>query len=185
MMDAATLSRGKIDGYPAVGRALHWLTAALVIALVVVGIVMIKMPEGAAQTVLFDLHRSVGILLLPLILVRLAYRVTHTFPRLPADIPALQQFAAHANHWLLYAALVAQPMIGWLGMSAFGEPIRVLWLFDVPTIWPKDEALSERLFQVHSWVGIAIAALVVVHIAAALFHHFVRRDTVLARMVSG
>jgi cytochrome b561 len=172
-------------GYDAIARGFHWVTATLVVILIVVGLVMTRMPEGDAQTTLFDLHRSIGWLILPLAILRLGYRATHPAPPLPADIPALQQFAAHASHWLLYAILIVQPLIGWLGMSTYGEPVRLFWLVDVPSIWSKDEALSEKLFIVHTYLGYALAALICVHIAAALFHHFVRRDNVLTRMTHG
>jgi cytochrome b561 len=173
------------DGYTLTARVLHWLTAAIVVTLIVVGLVMTRMPEGDAQTTLFDLHRSIGWLVLPLMLVRLGYRLGHPAPPLPADIPAIQKLAAHASHWLLYAGLIAQPLIGWLGMSTYGEPIRFLWSFDIPSIWSKDEALSEKLFAVHDYLGIALGLLICVHVAAALFHHFVRGDVVLIRMVRG
>lgn len=184
MTEARTSASG-LPNYTPTARALHWLIAVLVVTLIIVGLVMTRMPEGPAQTFLFDLHRSVGWTILPLMLVRLAYRVTHPAPPLPADVPEIQKLAAHASHWLLYAALIAQPLIGWLGMSTFGEPIRFFWLIDIPRIWSKDEALSEKLFAVHDYLGFAIALLVVVHVAAALFHHFVRRDEVLIRMVRG
>lgn len=184
-MRDATISATSTPAYTVTARVLHWLTAVLVITLIVVGLVMVRMPEGPAQTLLFDLHRSTGWLILPLVLIRLAYRLTHPPAPLPSDIPALQRAAAHVSHWLLYLGLVVQPLIGWLGMSTFGEPIRFFWLFDIPSIWSKNEALSERLFVVHSYVGWAIAVLVCVHVAAALHHHFVRRDMVLMRMVQG
>jgi cytochrome b561 len=171
--------------YTPTARLLHWLTAVIVVTLIAVGLVMTRMPEGPAQTVLFDLHRSIGWLVLPLVLVRLLYRLTHPPAPLPSDIPAIQRFAAEASHWLLYAALIAQPMIGWLGMSTYGHPIRFFWLFDIPNIWPKNEPLSEKLFVLHDYLGYALALLICGHVGAALFHHFVRRDAVLMRMVRG
>lgn len=184
-MTNARFTAAGVPGYTLTARTLHWLIAVLVVTLIIVGLVMTRMPEGPAQTFLFDLHRSVGWTILPLMLVRLAYRLIHPAPPLPTDIPEIQKLAAHASHWLLYAALIAQPLIGWLGMSAFGEPIRFFWLIDIPTIWSKDEALSERLFVLHDFLGFALAILIVVHVLAALFHHFVRRDEVLIRMVRG
>jgi cytochrome b561 len=172
-----------VQGYSATARALHWITAVLVLFLLAAGLVMVRMPEGPAQVTLFDLHRSVGALLIPIIAIRLWYRLTHKPPPLPADIAPIQRLAAEATHWGLYAALVVQPMLGWIGMSAFGHPIRMFWLFDLPMIWPKDEAFSEFLFKIHTWLGYAIAAMVSAHIGGALFHHFIRRDTVLMRML--
>ena len=92
---------------------LHWVTAALVLTMIPIGVAMANADFGAWQDTLYHLHRSIGAVLLPLVLGRLIWRLTHPAPPLPADIPAIQQFAAHATHWALYALLIAQP-IGWL-----------------------------------------------------------------------
>jgi cytochrome b561 len=104
---------------------------------------------------------------------------------LPADIPALQQFAAHATHVALYLLLIVQPLIGWIATSAYPAPMPVFGLFNLPPIWPDNRVLSEQLFVLHRWLGITIAVVVAMHIGAALFHHVVRKDRVLMRMVSG
>ena len=104
---------------------------------------------------------------------------------LPADIPALQQFAAHATHWTLYALLIVQPVVGLIATSAYPAPLPMFGLFELPHVWPENRPLSERLFALHRWLGIAIAAVAAIHIGAALQHHFVRRDRVLMRMLTG
>ena len=76
-------------------------------------------------------------------------------------------------------------MVGWIATSAYRAPILVFWLFELPPIWPVDQAFSEKMFAVHRLIGIAIALLLCAHIGAALFHHFIRKDGVLMRMVSG
>lgn len=172
-------------GYSGVARAFHWVTAALVLFMVPAGILMANMPEGPAQDILFHLHRSVGAVLLPIVLARLCYRLAHPPPPLPADIPAPQQVAAQATHWLLYALVLAQPLLGWVATSAYRAPILVFWTFELPPIWPEDRAFSERVFAIHRWVGYAIGLLATAHIGAALFHHFVRKDAVLLRMLRG
>jgi cytochrome b561 len=177
---------GQADpGYTLTARILHWLTAALVLTMIPIGIAMANADFGVAQDTLYDLHRSIGAVLLPLVLCRLLWRVTHPAPPLPADIPALQQMAAHATHWALYALLIAQAMVGWIATSAYRAPINVFWLFELPPIWPVDQPFSEKMFSVHMAIGIAIALLLCAHIGAALYHHFVRKDRVLLRMVSG
>jgi cytochrome b561 len=174
-----------IQGYTLTARVLHWLTAALVVIMIPVGVAMANADFGAWQDTLYDLHRSVGALLLPLVLVRVLWRLIHPAPPLPRDIPAVQRFAAHATHWALYALLLGQAVVGWIATSAYRAPIMVFWLFELPPIWREDRAFSEMMFTVHRFVGIAIALLVCAHIAAALYHHFIRRDGVLMRMVSG
>jgi cytochrome b561 len=177
-----------MDGKPAytpVARTLHWLTTILVLGLVVVGIVMVWMPRGPLQDQLYNLHRSTGALVLLLAIIWLTYRLTHPPLPLPADIPPSQRFAAESVHWALFALLIVQPIVGWVATSAYRAPIIVYGLFELPPIWPEDRALSERLFGVHHLFGLLMAALVLGHAGAALHHHFIRRDRVLMRMVSG
>jgi len=171
--------------YSATARTLHWITAALVLTLLPLGLVIANKWGGPLQDPLYDLHRSIGAVVIPLIILRLGYRLTHPPPPLPEDIPPLQQLAAGATHWALYALLIVQPFIGWVATSAYRAPITVFGLFELPPIWPQDRPLSERLFVVHALIGAAIAGLAAVHIGAALYHHFVRKDRVLMRMVTG
>jgi cytochrome b561 len=173
------------EGYTLTARILHWVTAALVLLMIPIGIVMANADFGAAQDTFYDLHRSMGAVLLPLVLGRLIWRLTHPAPPLPADIPAIQQTAAHATHWALYGLLILQAIVGWIATSAYRAPITVFWLFELPPIWREDKAFSDLMFTVHRTVGIAIALLLCAHIGAALYHHFIRKDRVLMRMVSG
>jgi cytochrome b561 len=170
--------------YSLTARVLHWLTAVLVLTMIPVGIVMVNIGSGPLQDFLFNLHRSFGVLLIPIILLRLAYRLVHPPPPLPSDIPFVQQCAATCVHGALYTLLIVQPMLGWFGTSAFPAPIGVFGLFELPPIWPPDRALSDQVFVVHRAIGYLIALLIAAHVAAALFHHVVRRDDVLLRMWS-
>jgi cytochrome b561 len=174
-----------VPGYTLTARILHWITAALVLIMVPIGVAMANADFGGAQDTLYHLHRSIGVLLLPIVLIRLIYRLRNPAPPLPADIPRIQQLAAHMTHWGLYTLLIVQPVVGWIATSAYRAPILFFWLFEVPPIWPVDQAFSERMFAVHRLIGIAIVLLVCAHVGAALFHHFIRKDRVLMRMVSG
>ena len=173
------------QGYSLTARVFHWVTAILVLAAIPMAIIMNNIGPGSLQNVLFDTHRSLGVLVLPIALIRLFWRFGHPPPVLPDDIPAAQQFVANLTHYALYALLIVQPILGWVATSAYRAPITVFWLFTLPPIWPENRAFSERLFEVHMWMGIAMALLLCAHIGAALFHHFVRRDRILIRMWSG
>lgn len=177
------MPRRPVPRYTAVARLLHWTTAVLVLATIPVGFVLLSLPPGRVQDTLFDLHRSVGVLLFVLVVVRLAWRLGHPPPPLPDDLPAWQRVASASVHGLLYVLLLVQPVIGWWGTSAFGAPIRVFWLFELPPLVAKDERLAGQVLGWHGMVGIALAAAIAIHVAAALFHHFVRRDEVLRRML--
>lgn len=172
-------------GYTFPARTLHWLTAIIVIGMILAGIYMANADPGPMKDLVYNLHRSFGILLLPIMLLRLTYRVLSPPPELPPDIPPLQQFAAHATHWALYTLLIIQPIVGWIATSAYRAPISVFWLLELPPIWAEDRPFSETMFFVHRMLGLTIAALVLAHIGAALYHHFVRKDAVLMRMVRG
>jgi cytochrome b561 len=172
-------------GYTPTARALHWIVAALMLTMIPIGIAMANADFGAAQSTLYHLHRSIGAILLPLMLVRLVYRLANPPPPLPNDIPAAQRLAAHAVHWALYAAVIGQAVVGWIATSAYRAPIMVFWLFELPPIWRVDQPFAEAMFQVHRNLGILIVILLAAHIGAALFHHFIRKDRVLMRMVSG
>jgi cytochrome b561 len=187
MIDAIPTSAAAATepGYTLTARVLHWLVAALVLTMVPLGIVIANEWGGSQQERLYDLHKSVGALLIPVVIVRLIYRLVEAPPRLPADVPAIQQFAAHATHWVLYALLLVQPLVGWIGTSAYPAPVPVFGWFNLPMIWWENRAFSDLMMALHRWLGIAIAVIAVIHIAAALQHHFVRKDRVLMRMLTG
>ena len=168
--------------YSAPARILHWIIAAIVITMIPLGIAMSNAESGPAQDFMFKLHLSLGTTLLPLVALRIFWRLTHTPPPLPADIPAIQRLAASLTHFLLYVTLVIQPILGWIGTSAYRAPITVFGLFELPPIWPENRGFSDQIFFAHRNIGIFMAALICVHIGGALFHQFVRKDNLLARM---
>jgi cytochrome b561 len=183
-----TASRPVTDhapGYSLTARVLHWVTAVLVLLMVPVGIIIANEWGGAAQTFLYNLHKSIGFTLIPIVIGRLIYRLGHPSPPLPDDILPIQKFAAYATHWALYGLLLVQPIVGYIMTSAYPAPVPFFGLFDLPPIWWENRALSERLSVVHLYLGVSIAIVAAMHIGAALFHHFVRKDRVLMRMVTG
>jgi cytochrome b561 len=182
MVDQAMMGRPGAPAYTVTARALHWITAVLVLVQIPLGLLIANFQMGDR---LYNLHKSIGAVLIPIVLFRLGYRLAHPPAPLPQDIPELQRFAAHGLHWVLYALLVAQGFIGWIATSAYPAPIPVFGLFELPPIWGEDRALSDRLFVAHRALGIALGCLVLGHIGAALFHHSVRKDRVLMRMVTG
>jgi cytochrome b561 len=171
--------------YTITARSLHWITAFLILFMIPLGFVIANEWGGSLQNSLYDLHRSIGAVLIPIVILRLIYRWANPPLPLPNDIPALQRLAARATHWGLYALLIVQPFVGWIATSAFHAPITVFGLFELPPIWSENRRLSDQLFSVHKLIGIAIACLVAAHAGAALHHHFARKDRVLMRMITG
>lgn len=164
-------------------RVLHWSMALAILAMLFVGAGMVVSLQYRAP--LLDLHRPLGIAILLLAIVRLVNRLTRPTPALPADLPAIQKFAAHASHWLLYALMLAMPLLGWSLLSAGGYPI-VLWPgMQLPPIAPHDPALYAWLRSAHGWLAYLLFATVLGHLCAALFHAWVRRDGVFSSMARG
>ena len=183
---ARHMAAGEAQAYSAVARTFHWVTAALVLTMLPIGIAIATFDLGpAVEDPLYHIHRSIGALVLVITASRLVYRLFNPAPPLPADMPAWQNLAALATHWGLYALLIVQPIVGWIATSAYRAPTLFFWLFELPPIWPEDRAFSEAMFVVHRTMGILIAVLISIHIAAALYHHFILKDRVLGRMVSG
>ena len=176
---------GAVPAYTVTARVLHWITAAAILLMLPLGWASANEWGGSWQDWLYNLHRSIGAALIPIILVRVIYRITHPPSPLPEAIPPLQRLAAAGTRGALYALLLAKPVIGWIATSAYPAPIPVFGLFELPPLWGANRPLSDRLFSLHAAFGIAIAIVVALHVAAACHHHFVRKDRVLLRMITG
>lgn len=177
--------------YDAVAIALHWLTVLAILSLLAMGWIMTSVPPGSAtQFMLFQWHKSVGITVLGLTVLRLGWRLAHKAPALPDTMPPLEKLAAHLGHVGLYALLFAMPLTGWalVSTSPFNIPTMLYGFIPFPhLVFPaalgSKAALNADFVNAH-FVGVwLIVALVAVHAAAALRHHFVLRDTVLTRML--
>lgn len=166
--------------YSGVAIAFHWTIALLVIVNLVIGIGHDGIP---ALRALMGAHKAIGITVLVLTAGRVAWRLAHRPPPLPAGTPGWEKGAAHATHWTLYLLMIAMPLTGWAMVSAPGPQRPLTWfgLFDIPTL-PVGSGLADLGHDAHGLLGWLMAALVVLHVAAALRHHLILRDTVLARM---
>jgi cytochrome b561 len=178
------------DGqYSTVAKWFHWVTLVLMAVALPVGFVIkyIASEPLATKLAFYAVHESAGLTILFVTLARLAWRIANPPPPLPDHIPAQMRLAAASVHWLLYAALIVQPILGFTMTNAFGFPMQgataYLGLIDIPAVMAENRSLAETLKTLHTWVGYAIAALLVVHIGAAVFHHAIRRDGTLMRML--
>jgi cytochrome b561 len=161
-------------------RVLHWTMAAAIFLMLFIGIGMVSTITPAHLTLL-SIHKPLGIAILILVIVRLIVRLTRGTPPLPSDLPSLMKFAAHASHWALYGLMFAMPLIGWGMLSAAGDPVVVAGIH-LPPILPMDGAMHGVLRQAHTWLALVLFAVVLGHLAAALFHALVRRDGVFESM---
>ncbi len=166
-----------------VAKTFHWLVALGIFVMAGIGLYMVGLPLGLAKLKVYLLHKALGITVLALVLLRLLWRLVDRHPRYPAGMPRWQVGAARASHVLLYLLLLAVPVSGWVYNSASGFPLPWFGLVDLPAIAPVSKPLAHLALTVHKTAFWTLAALVLLHIAAALEHHVRRRDTVLTRML--
>jgi cytochrome b561 len=167
--------------YTMTAIALHWLLALAILGSLGVGFYMADLPFSPLRLRLFNWHKWAGITIMALSGLRLLWRLTH---RPPPDVPMQrwQRVAAHATHWALYALFFLTPLAGWAYSSAAGFPVVVYGVLPLPDFVPVDKALAETLKSRHHLMAFLLAAVVLLHIAAALKHHFLDRDGLLTRM---
>lgn len=177
------MSQTTATRYTGTAMGLHWLAAALIVVTFGLGWTLVDMEFSPQKVRWLSWHKWLGITLLGLSALRLAWRLTHPPPPLPATVPVWQQGAAHAVHILLYGLMFAIPLSGWLFSSAKGIPVVYLGLLPLPDLIGADERLADRLRALHEWLNYALFAAVMAHVGAALKHHFIERDAVLARML--
>ncbi len=163
-------------------RLLHALMAVCILAMLFIGVGMLStiMPKYVP---LLATHKSLGIIILVLALIRVAVRLRYGTPPLPEDLPEPMRLAAILSQYALYALMIAMPLIGWAMMSAGGYPIVLYGNIHLPPILPPSDALHTLLWNAHFYLAFAFFALILLHLGAALFHGLVRRDGVFESMV--
>ena len=175
--------------YSATAIALHWLLGLVLVGLFVVGLHMTSLSFSPQRLKLYNWHKWAGVVVLTLSFVRLAWRLTHRPPALPAAVaaamPTWQHWAHHGTHGALYALFFAVPLLGWAYSSAAGFPIVLFGVLPLPDFMPVDKALAEVIKPFHKYAAYGLAALVLLHVAAALKHQFIDRDGLLTRMLPG
>lgn len=183
------MSSAPTQRYTLPAIALHWLLALGLIGLLAFGWYMVGLPFSPTKLKYYNWHKWAGVTLLLLSVLRLVWRLTHRPPALPsamaAAMPRWQHLAHHGVHHLLYVLFFAVPLIGWAYSSAAGFPIVWFGLWQLPDFVPVNAALAEAIKPWHMISAYTLAALVVLHIAAALKHQLVDRDGLLRRMWPG
>lgn len=165
---------------PAIG--FHWLLAALIAGSFAFGLYMVDLPFSPARIKQYNWHKWAGITILTLSALRLLWRLGHRAPPLDSKTPAWQVKASQATHSLLYLLFFAAPLAGWAYSSAAGFPVVYFGLLPLPDFVPRSADLAQALKLTHRILTYSLAALVALHVAAALKHHWIDRDRLLARM---
>ena len=173
----------RTDNYPGTSKLLHWLVAACVLTTAPVAIAMTRVSKGPIQDILYNFHKSLGVLILILMILRIINRLAVGALTAAPEIEPWQQTVSSVVHTSFYVLLIAMPIVGYIANSAYGAPLSFFGLFELPQLVSKNEALATQLFTIHRWVGWLVILLVLIHVSAALYHHLIRGDSVLKRML--
>jgi len=171
----------QIQRFNPLQRTLHWLMAICILAMLFIGVGMVSTVASDYLT-LVNIHKPLGIAILVLALIRLVVRLRYGAPPLPLDLPEPMKLAAYLSHYALYALMIAMPLIGWAMLSAAEYPV-VLWPgVWLPRILPLNPSLHTLLWNAHFYLAFLFFVLILMHLAAALFHGLIRRDGVFDSM---
>jgi catalase len=174
--------KAAVAQFPLALRLVHWLMAAMVVAMLFIGVGMVS-TVSEMRTWLIDLHKPLGILILCLAALRVCLRLMRPAPPLPDDLPIWQKAAAYASHLVLYALMFALPLVGWTMLSAGGYPIALFGSIHLPPLGPVDPTLFSLLRRAHTLLALLLFLTILAHLGAALFHAWIRRDGVFRSMV--
>ncbi len=168
--------------YSTLAIVLHWLVALLIFATFPLGLYMVDLPLSPDKLKLYSYHKWIGVSVFLLVAIRLGWRLTHTPPALPDGIAAWQRRASAVTHGLLYGLMIAIPLSGWLMSSAKGFQTVWFGVLPLPDLLDKNRELGELLAGVHKALNFTLLGLVILHVGAALKHHFIERQPFLQRM---
>ena len=172
------------DHYTPTAIALHWLIALLIFVAFPLGVYMHDLPLSPDKLRLYSYHKWIGVTVFMLAMVRVYWRAAHIPPALPDSMPNWEKFAAHATHYALYVLIFIIPISGWLMSSAKGFQTVWFGVLPLPDLVGKDKELGDLLLEVHKLLNFLLFGLVLAHVGAALKHHFIQHDDILARMVT-
>ena len=171
------------DRYTHTAVVLHWLMALMILATFPLGLYMSDLPLSPYKLQLYAYHKWIGMVLLILLLLRLTWRVTHRPPAFLIGMPRWQALSAHLVHWGLYGLMLAVPLSGWLMSSALGFQVVLFGVLPIPDLISVDKALGNTLKLVHEVLNYGLLSIVILHVGAALHHHFWLHDGILRRML--
>ncbi|WP_236020465.1 cytochrome b [Sabulicella rubraurantiaca] len=170
--------------YDTTSRVFHWLTVALVLAAAALGLwIAHAKPADSIKLTLYNLHESIGVTIGLVTLARLLWRLGHPPPPLPEDLPKILKLAARANHSAFYLWLLVMPVLGFIATNAWGFPLTWFGLVPLPDPIGKNVPLAEMVTFAHRLMAWSLIGMIVLHVSAALWHQFVRRDGTLRKML--
>ncbi|MGD9249671.1 MAG: cytochrome b [Desulfobacterales bacterium] len=172
------------DTYGLIARLLHWLIFLLVAGMLIGGFSLSYLPSNGIKSFVISIHKSIGVIILLLMITRLLWRIYNPQPR-PLGESLIQNYAAHVLHIVLYILLFLQPLAGILMSQTYGYPVSVFGIFELPQIIWKSPLLASFFSKVHTVTGILLTVAIIIHAGAALKHHYIDRNRILIRMIKG
>lgn len=172
-----------LDRYHKISILLHWLIAALVFLMLGLGAFMDEIGNQSLKMAAFTFHKSLGLTILVLMIIRLGWRWSHPAPALPSQMVSWERFLSKLTHGLFYLILILMPLDGWIMSMAAGHPVNFFWLGTIPSFVPESRSLAAIMAEVHEFLAWTLLSLILLHTAAALKHHFYDKDNVLTRML--
>lgn len=169
--------------YGTVAKMLHWVMAILIIAMLVMGLIINDMSPSLDKLKLIGLHKSTGIVLLGLVMIRVIWKYINVAPLLPYKLKKLEKMAAYLAHALLYMGMFAMPLSGWAMSSAAGYKVSVFGWFTLPALMTPDKQMRIFFSQSHQYIAWGLIIMLALHVMAALLHHFYHRNNILLRML--
>lgn len=164
-----------------VAIALHWVIAFLIIGMLALGLYMVNLPTGLEKLKLYGWHKEYGLLILSLAIVRITWRIINKTPQLM--LPWWEKLAAYSVHWAFYGFMFAMPITGWLISSAAGIRVSFFGLFTLPNLIEPNQQSLNFFAWCHESLGYALIVTIIIHVMAALKHHFINKDDILRRMM--
>ena len=174
--------RGPSDRWGAMAQLMHWSIVVLIVVMAYLGLTMVEMPNTPRKVEVYALHKSIGLAVLALVVLRLLWRLYAGAPD-PLPAPRWQRWLAHGTHFGLYVLLLAMPLSGWIANAYSGFPLRWFGLFRVPQPIAADEALYDLTREIHEWLFWLLLVLALAHAFAAIWHHLFLGDATLSRML--
>jgi cytochrome b561 len=178
-----TAGNPELRVFDRITRLMHWLTAGLMLLVFVLAFSIDIAASRDSHTALLQLHRSIGLTIWVLTMARFVWRCFAKYPNWPGDMSHAMRVVAMASEYALYALLVTQPILGLLQTSAHGDHVNLFFIGELPALIEKNRPLAQHLLTAHKAVGFALLSLIALHVSAALFHHFWRRDDTLTAML--
>lgn len=177
--------RNTTDRYGVVAQGFHWIVALCVIGLLIVGLLMTDMKPGPDMFKVYALHKSIGITVLGLAVLRLLWKISNPHPHSLPTHQKWEKFLAALVHVFLYFAIIGMPLSGWIMSSAKGFPVSVFGWFTLPDLVGQSEQISKLANQFHELTAYALIAAIGLHFAGAMKHHVIDKDSTLRRMIPG